>query len=102
MASVQSSLAVSAYKSSKKDELYIMVPQTTQLSDLPQELLVMFGEAKHVLDFEMTPTRKMGREDPTKVWDALQTKGYFIQLPPQEVEKIGDMAPPPERLDNIF
>jgi hypothetical protein len=102
MVTVPQSLLVSAYKSSKKDELYLMIPQSAELNDLPAELRVMFGEAKHVLDFEMTPTRKMGREDPQKVWDALQQKGYFIQLPPQEVEKFSDVAPPPERLDNIF
>jgi uncharacterized protein YcgL (UPF0745 family) len=102
MATAPQSLPVSAYKSSKKDELYLMIPQSSKLSDLPAELRVMFGEAQHVLDFEMTPARKMGREDPQKVWDALQQKGYFIQLPPQEVEKFSDVAPPPERLDNIF
>jgi uncharacterized protein YcgL (UPF0745 family) len=102
MASAQSSLPVSAYKSSKKDQLFLIIPATTALNELPPELLVMFGDPKWVLNFEMTPTRKMGREDPQKVWDALQQKGYFIQLPPQEVEKLSDMAPPPERLDNIY
>jgi len=102
MATTPDSLMVSAYKSSKKDELYLMLPQNQSLDELPPELLVMFGKPTHLLDFTMTPDRSMGREDPQKVWEALMTKGYFIQLPPQEVEKLSDMAPPPERLDNIF
>lgn len=92
---------VSAYRSPKKDELYLFVPQETGLEGLPKELLVMFGEPSHVIDFELTPEKKLAREDTATVLEWLQTKGYYMQMPPQEVEKFSDIAPPPERLDNI-
>ena len=95
-------IKVSAYKSPKKDELYLFVPQEDGLDKLPGELLVMFGEPRHVIDFDLTPDKKLAREDTAKVIEWLQTKGYFMQMPPNEVEKISDMAPPPERLDNII
>lgn len=95
-------MQVSAFKSAKKNELYLFVPQENGLEKLPNELLVMFGEPQHVIDFELTHDRKMGREDPLKVLDGLKTKGYFIQMPPNEIEKISDMPAPPEHLDNIF
>lgn len=92
---------VSVFKSPKKAELYLYVPQDDGLEKLPNELLVMFGEPAHVLDFELSPERKLAREDSQTVIEALQKKGYYMQMPPNEVEKFGDMAPPPEHLDNI-
>lgn len=94
-------LNVSVYKSPKKDELYLYVPQEDGLEKLPQELLVMFGEPKHVIDFELPPEKKLAREDTATVLEALASKGFFMQMPPNEVEKFSDIAPPPERLDNI-
>lgn len=96
-----SMIPVSAYKSPKKDELYLFVPQETGLDALPKELLVMFGEPKHVIDFDLTPEKKLAREDTSTVIESLQTKGYYMQMPPTEVEKLSDYAPAPERLDNI-
>ncbi|UQB42456.1 YcgL domain-containing protein [Thiomicrospira microaerophila] len=93
---------VSAYKSNKKDELYVFVDKNKGLDILPAEFLVMFGETQFVTEFELTPDRKLGRENPVKVYEALKTKGYFVQMPPNEVEKLSDLPPPPERLDNIF
>jgi hypothetical protein len=95
-------MTVSVYKSPKKAELYLYVPQQDGLEKLPGELLVMFGEPAHVIDFELSPDRKLAREDSQKVLDALHSKGYYMQMPPNEIEKFGDMAPPPEHLDNIY
>lgn len=93
---------VSAYRSPKKDELYLFVPQEKGLEELPKELLVMFGEPSHVIDFELTPEKKLPREDAATVYQALEQKGYYLQMPPTEVEKISDMPAPPAHLDNIF
>ncbi|MDA3808022.1 MAG: YcgL domain-containing protein [Thiomicrorhabdus sp.] len=95
-------IIVSAYKSPKKPELFLFVPKKTGLEELPDELLLMFGEPAHVIDFDLTPERKMARGDAKIVYEAMTTKGYYMQMPPAEVEKMGNMTPPPERLDNIF
>lgn len=95
-------IQVSAFRSKKKAELYLFVPHAKGLNDLPPELLVMFGEPQHVIDFELHAERKMGREDAAKVLAAIHSKGYFIQMPPNEIEKLSDMPPPPAHLDNIF
>jgi uncharacterized protein YcgL (UPF0745 family) len=95
-------ISVSAYKSSKKEELYVFVDKQKGLEALPAEFKVMFGETHYVTDFELTPNRKLGREDAAKVYQSIESKGYFVQLPPNEVEKLSDMPPPPERLDNIY
>lgn len=95
-------LLVSAYKSAKKEELYLFVPKEDGLEKLSDELLVMFGEPQHVIDFELTEKRKLARVDAEEVKKAIESKGYFMQMPPSEIEKMGDMPPPPEHLDNIF
>lgn len=95
-------ITVSAFKSSKKEELYVFVDKQKGLDVLPAEFLVMFGDTQFITDFDLTPDRKLGREDAEKVYQAIQTKGYFVQMPPNEIEKLSDMPPPPERLDNIF
>ncbi|WP_029406669.1 YcgL domain-containing protein [Thiomicrorhabdus sp. Milos-T2] len=93
---------ISAYKSPKKAELFLFVPQETGLDKLPDELLVMFGEPQHVIDFELTPEKKLARENPKTVIEAIESKGYYMQMPPSEIEKISDMPAPPAHLDNIF
>lgn len=95
-------IMVSAYKSLKKQELFLFMPKENSLEELPDELLVMFGEPAHVMDFELTPDRKMARGDAAIVYEAMVTKGFYMQMPPTEFEKMGNMTPPPERLDNIF
>jgi uncharacterized protein YcgL (UPF0745 family) len=34
------------------------------------------------MDLELTPERKLAREDAGKVIDMLNEKGFFVQLPP--------------------
>ncbi len=96
------SIQISAYKSPKKNELYLYVAQKEGLDNLPNELTVMFGTPEHVLDFKLNEDKKMPRVNSAEVIKAIHEKGYFIQMPPTEVEKLGNMPPPPERLDNIF
>lgn len=93
---------VSAFRSPKKEELYLFIPKEAGLESLPGELLVMFGEPEHVIDFDLTPDKKMPRVDSAELYKSLETKGYFMQMPPSEVEKISDMPAPPAHLDNIF
>ncbi|WEJ62939.1 YcgL domain-containing protein [Thiomicrorhabdus lithotrophica] len=95
-------MKISAFRSPKKAELYLFVPQEKGLDGLPDELLVMFGQPTHVIDFELTPDKKLARENAETVMQAIESKGYFMQMPPTEMEKMGHMTPPPERLDNIF
>lgn len=97
---------VSAFKTSKKNELYLFVPKQkdnqTALDKLSDELLVMFGEPEHIFDFALSEGKSLPRSNPKEVLDSINNKGYYIQMPPGEVEKISDMPAPPERLDNIF
>jgi len=80
------------YRSSKKDEMYIYIarpnyPDNTEQADpfenVPEAVLQAFGRATFVMHLELAPTRKLARVNVLHVLDSLQTKGFFIQMPPE-------------------
>ncbi len=89
-----SALKVSAYKSPKTDELYLFLPADRSPSDLPDELLTFFGEPQHVIDFDLTPERRLAHADAAQVLASITEKGYYIQAPPAEKEKVADITLP--------
>ena len=44
---------------------------------------VAFGRATHVMHLELSESRKLARVNVSHVIDSLQTKGFFIQMPPE-------------------
>jgi len=70
------------YKSLKKDELYLYLQKKDDFSIIPEPLLNSFGKIEFVMELEITPERKLAREDVKKVIAGLQEKGFFIQMPP--------------------
>lgn len=70
------------YKSSKKDETYLFVPKRDDFSAVPDELMQHFGTPKLVMMMAIEPDTKLALSDAQKVRQALQDKGYFLQLPP--------------------
>ena len=85
---------VSAWRSPKTEELYLFLPKDTDPETLPNELLAFFGTPQHVVDFELTPERKLARADAREVLAQLKNKGYYIQSPPTEREKVADITLP--------
>ncbi|MFI3189133.1 hypothetical protein BCS42_10430 [Crenothrix sp. D3] len=71
------------YKSVKKDLYYLYIDKKDDFSSVPEELLLSFGKLEFVLELELAPNRKLAKEDSQKVLESLQTKGFFVQLPPQ-------------------
>ncbi len=70
------------YKSLKKEHLYLYVDKKDDFSKVPEALFNSFGKMEFVMDLELTPERKLAKEDVEKVIDSLETKGFFVQLPP--------------------
>lgn len=80
------------YKSSKKDEMYLYVarPEVVEgaekanpLDALSDALKNAFGRATYVMELELHAERKLARANVLHVLDSIQTKGYFIQMPPE-------------------
>ena len=70
------------YKSIKKDELYLYLQKKDDFSKVPEPLLKSFGRIEFVMELEITPERKLARENVDKVISSLQDKGFFVQMPP--------------------
>ena len=54
-------LECAVYKSLKKDETYVFIPTAKPLSELPEELMNILGEAEMVMTLNLTPEKKMAR-----------------------------------------
>lgn len=70
------------YKSLKKDELYLYLDKKDDFSALPADLFTSLGRLQFVMELELTPERKLARENAEKVIASLRAKGFFVQLPP--------------------
>jgi len=72
------------YKSLKKENYYLYVEAGEGLERVPDALLNQFGEVEKALTFELTPDRKLAREDAGQVLSNLESQGYHLQLPPAD------------------
>ena len=77
------------FRCSKKDEMYLYVPDTENdddlLDTLPDGLTHLTGRLDKVMELELTPDRKLARAKVEEVITALQDKGFYLQMPPNDV-----------------
>lgn len=69
------------YRSLKKDEMYVFIPTKRPLSDLPDELLKMLGQAEMVMTLTLTPEKKMARGNATIIMQSIEKQGFHLQMP---------------------
>lgn len=73
------------YKSLKKEHLYLYIDKKGDFSRVPELLFNSFGGMAFVMELELSPERKLAREDAGKVLASLKEKGFFVQMPPTEM-----------------
>lgn len=66
--------------------MYLYIHSDKTSDDLPEELTAMVKELTHVIDLELTPDRKLAREDVNVVMENLEEKGYHLQMPPDPLK----------------
>lgn len=71
------------YRCAKQDEMYLYIHAGKTSEDLPDELITMVKGLTHVIDLELTPERKLAREDVNTVMNNLEEQGYHLQMPPK-------------------
>ena len=72
------------YKSLNKDYLYLYISKKDDFSKVPDALFNHLGKIEFVMDLELSPERKLAREDAGKVIESLKKQGFFVQLPPHK------------------
>ncbi|MBF7690987.1 MULTISPECIES: YcgL domain-containing protein [Acinetobacter] len=90
------------YRSSKKDEMYIYVTSNMNetksedsdpLENVPDAVRQAFGRATFVMHLELHEGRKLARANVLHVIDSLETKGFFLQMPPEGLINPNAVAP---------
>ena len=56
------------------------------LESLESGLLAVTGRLFHAFDLELSPERKLARASAMAVLEAIQAKGWYLQMPPGETE----------------
>lgn len=72
------------YKSRKKDFLYLYIDKKDDFSKVPEELFKRLGRMDFVMELELSPERKLAREDAGSIIERIKEQGFFVQLPPQK------------------
>lgn len=73
------------YKSHKKAETYLYIPNKDDFSRVPSALLEVFGKPQLVMVIPIMKLNKLALADVRNVINALENQGFYLQLsPPQE------------------
>ncbi|MDQ7049795.1 MAG: YcgL domain-containing protein [Enterobacterales bacterium] len=75
-------MLVSVYRSSIKDQMYLYLAVKDDFSEVPEELLKLFGKAEFALQLNLSNRDKLARVNIDEVKQGLSQQGYFLQLPP--------------------
>jgi uncharacterized protein len=72
------------YASQRKPDTYVWLSRREGFDVLPEPLVLLLGELRFVLEVELTPQRRLPREDTEKVLANLGENGWHLQAPPNE------------------
>lgn len=70
-------------KSQRRKDTYVFLREAGGVSVLPPALRETLGGLVPLMELELTPERKLAREDAAVVLANLERHGYHLQLPPQ-------------------
>lgn len=87
-------LLLAVYKSSKKDEMFLYVPKTDGLKNVPEALMQIFGIPVHVMDMPLKAGRDLARVTGDKLREEIASKGFYLQLPPPKEDYLLDLYNP--------
>ncbi len=73
------------YRSNLKFDTYLYLMDKDDFSVVPDALLKVFGQPEFSFSFELTPARKLAKEDAEEVLANLQQNGYHLQLQSDEL-----------------
>lgn len=71
-------------KCSLKPDTYVFLRSEDASELIPAALRETLGRFIKVMDLQLTPERKLARADAAEIISALQTRGYYLQMPPTD------------------
>jgi uncharacterized protein YcgL (UPF0745 family) len=78
------------YRSERKADTYLYVlkqeDEAKNLEVVPEALVKPLGQLTHVMDIDLSNRGRLARIDIDELRKALQEKGLYIQMPPNQEE----------------
>ncbi|NOT11657.1 MAG: YcgL domain-containing protein [Methylococcaceae bacterium] len=74
------------YKSLKNEYLFLYLKIKDDFSKVPVALFSSLGNLEFVMELELSPERKLAKENSAKVIESLNEKGFFVQMPPTKFD----------------
>ncbi|MDH5518202.1 MAG: YcgL domain-containing protein [Gammaproteobacteria bacterium] len=77
------------YRCSAKNDMYIYLKDQDDFSVVPKHIMKSLGETEFTLEIDVTPERKLAKENPETVIKNLHEHGFHLQLPSEKsIEEI--------------
>ena len=73
-------VVVSVYKTKRREGLYLYIDKLKGLDSIPEELDALMGDPVHVVDFILTPEKKLANADTAEVISKINSQGYYLQM----------------------
>ena len=73
------------YKSLRKADTYVYLAQRDGGALLPEGVRLALGELAFVMELDVSPGRRLAREDPAVVRENLASRGFHLQMSPLSV-----------------
>lgn len=70
------------YRGTRQVEMYLYLAKEDAFDELPPALMERFGKPTLVMELELHPTRRLARENVSKVIANLKQQGFHLQMPP--------------------
>jgi len=77
---VSEALTCYIYRSPRKVDTYLYLLAKDEFDAVPAELLQTFGMPEFCFELELTPERRLAKEDPAVVHANLLQQGYHLQV----------------------
>jgi len=75
------------YKGKRKQDHYLFLPAERTLEDVPETILEMLGTMELVMKLNITKETVLAQSDPAKIINVISEKGFYIQIPPKDIQK---------------
>lgn len=70
------------YRGSKRDGLYLYLAEAERFDQVPEAVLQAMGRLELAMELELRPGRRLARADVARVLHELESRGFYLQLPP--------------------
>ena len=73
------------YKGSRQQDHYLFLPVDKSVTEIPGDILKMFGDIELVMKLNISRSTRLAQSNPSDVIDIINEKGFYIQLPPKNI-----------------